>query len=62
MKKVYILMGGCIDDQHVVGVYSSEKKAEEERKDIIEKDNYYRQYPNDLYVGEFELDAIKKYF
>lgn len=55
-------MGGCIDDQHVVGVYSSEKKAEEERKDIIEKDNYYRQYPNDLYVEEFELDAIKKYF
>lgn len=38
MKKVYVLMGGCIDDQHIVGIYTSEKKAEEERKNLIKKE------------------------
>lgn len=59
---VYVLMGGCISDEHIVGIYSSEKKAEEEREHIIKNDNYYKQYPNDLYIEEFELDTIKKYF
>ena len=27
MKRVWIVMGGCIDDYHIVGIYSSEKKA-----------------------------------
>ena len=62
MKKVYVLMGGCIDDQHIVGIYTSEKKAEEERENLIKTDNYYKQFPNDLYVEDFELNAIKKYF
>lgn len=62
MKKVYVLMGGCIDDQHIVGIYTSEKKAEEERKNLIKTDNYYKQFPNDLYVEDFELNAVNKYF
>lgn len=62
MKKVYVLMGGCIDDQHIVGIYTSEKKAEEERENLIRTDNYYKQFHNDLYVEDFELNAVKKYF
>lgn len=62
MKKVYVLMGGCIDDQYIVGIYTSEKKAKEERENLIKTDNYYKQFPKDLYVEDFELNAVKKYF
>ena len=62
MKKVYILNGGCIGDSYVIAVYSSKKKAKEARKKIIETDHYYKQFPDDLYIEEFELNIIKNYF
>ncbi len=41
-QKVYVLNGGCIGDQYVVGVFSSKKKAQEAREWIIENDTYYK--------------------
>lgn len=57
MKKVYVLMGGCIDDKHVVGVFSSEKKANEAKAWLINNDTYYRQEPDDLEVDTYELNG-----
>ena len=57
MKKVYVLMGGCIDDKHVVGVFSSEKKANEAKAWLIKNDTYYRQEPDDLEVDTYELNG-----
>lgn len=61
MKKVYVLNGGCIDDRYVVAVFSSKKKAEEEREKIIKADNYYKKFPDDLWIEEFELNIVKEY-
>ena len=57
MKKVYVLMGGCIDDKHVIGVFSSEKKANEAKAWLIKNDTYYRQEPDDLGVDTYELNG-----
>ena len=57
MKKVYVLMGGCIDDKHVIGVFSSEKKANEAKAWLIEVDTYYKQSPDDLEIDTFELNG-----
>ena len=57
MKKVYVLMGGCVGDSYVVGVFSSAKKADEAREWMIENDTYYKKYPKDLYVDIFELNG-----
>lgn len=57
MVKVYVLMGGCIGDIHVVGVFSSAKKANETREWIISVDTYYKKYPGDLYVDVFEMNG-----
>ena len=56
MVKAYVLMGGCIGDSHVIGVFSSMKKANKAREWIIENDTYYKIYPNDLYVDTFEMN------
>lgn len=61
MNKVYVLNGGCIDDRYVVAVFSSKKKAEEEREKIIKTDNFYKHSPDDLWIEEFELNIIKEY-
>lgn len=56
MVKAYVLMGGCIGDSHVIGVFSSMKKANKAREWIIENDTYYKIHPNDLYVDTFEMN------
>lgn len=56
MVKAYVLMGGCIGDSHVVGVFSSMKKANEARDWIISVDTYYKANPNDLYIDVFEMN------
>ena len=58
MGKVYVLMGGCIDDQHVIGVFSSEEKATMVMDKLIKEDSYYNRYPDDLYIDSYELDEI----
>ena len=58
MRKVYVLHGGCIDDRYVIAVFSSKKKAEAARARKFKSDPYYRQYPDDLWVEEFELNQI----
>jgi hypothetical protein len=62
VKKVYVLNGGCIGDNYVVGVYSSEKRARKEREKIIKTDHYYKVHPDELYIEDFELNVIKDYF
>ena len=57
MKKVYVLMGGCIDDYYVVGVFSSMKKANEKREQIIKNSKFYKESPELLYVDTFELNG-----
>lgn len=56
-KKVYVLIGGCIDDKHVVAVFSSMKRAKEVRNEIISIDRYYSQYPEDLEIETFYLNG-----
>ena len=58
MRKVYVLHGGCIDDRYVVAVYTSKKKAEEGRERRYRADPYYKQYPDDLWIEEFELNKV----
>lgn len=57
MTKAYVLMGGCVEDSHVVGVFSSMKKANEAREWIIIVDTYYKKNPNDLYIDVFEMNG-----
>ena len=57
MKKVYVLMGGCIDDKHVLGVFSSIKKATKAKEWLIEVDTYYKQNPDDLEIETYELNG-----
>ena len=57
MKKVYALMGGCIDDEHVLGIFSSMKKANEAKAWLIKNDTYYRQNPDDLEIETYELNG-----
>lgn len=57
VKKVYVLMGGCIDDKHVLGVFSSERKINEARNWIIENDTYYKRNPDDLEIETYELNG-----
>jgi len=57
MKKVYALMGGCIDDKHVLGIFSSMKKANEAKAWLIKNDTYYRQNPDDLEIETYELNG-----
>lgn len=57
-KNIYVLVGGCIGDRYVVGVFSSKKKAEEAKKKIIQSDNYYNKYPNDLDIDIFQINKI----
>ena len=57
MTKAYVLMGRCVEDSHVVGVFSSMKKANEAREWIISVDTYYKKNPNDLYIDVFEMNG-----
>lgn len=57
MRKVYVLMSGIIDDDCVLGVFSSKKKVDEARTWLINNDTYYKSFPNDLYVDVFELNG-----
>lgn len=57
MTKAYVLMGGCVGDSYVVGVFSSMKKANEAREWIISVDTYYKENPNDLYIDVFEMNG-----
>jgi len=57
MSKVYVLIGGCITDKHVIGVFSSAKKAKEEKSRIIKTDNYYKTQPDDLEIDTFILNT-----
>lgn len=57
MKKVYVLMGGCIDDKHVLGVFSSMKKATEAVEWLIKVDTYYKYNPDDLEIETYELNG-----
>ena len=57
MKKVYVLMGGCIDDKRVLGVFSSMKKVNEAKAWLIEVDTYYKRNPDDLEVETYELNG-----
>ena len=57
MQKVYALIGGCIDDKHVVGIFSSMKKANEAKAWLIKNDTFYRQEPNELEVETYELNG-----
>lgn len=55
--KVYVLIGGCIDDKHVLGVFSSVKKIEQARKTLIKLDKYYQEFPDDLEIETFCLNG-----
>ena len=57
MKNVCVLMGGCIGDNDIIGVFSSLKEANEAREWIITNDTYYKKNPNELYVDVFEVDS-----
>ena len=56
---MYILIGGCISDRSVIGVFSSVELAEQEKQWYIDNDSYYKKYPNDLDIEIFALDNGK---
>ena len=56
-QKVYVLNGGCIGDRYVVGVFSSKKKAQEAREQIIQNDTYYKSNPDELDIDVFEMNG-----
>lgn len=56
-KKVYVLIGGCINDKNVLGVFSSMKKAEYAQHYIVDTDAYYKKYPEDLEIETFYLNG-----
>lgn len=55
----FVLMGGCVDDRHVIGVFSSMQKAEEEKARLISVNKYYEAYPDDLDIDVCEMDKSK---
>lgn len=55
----FVLMGGCVDDRHVIGVFSSMQKAEEEKARLISVNKYYETYPDDLDIDVCEMDKSK---
>lgn len=55
--KVYVLMGGCIDDRNPVSVFSSLKKAEDARNWLIENDTFYKGNPDCLSIEPFYLNG-----
>ena len=61
MIKVYALIGGCIDDKHVVGIFSSMKKANEAKAWLVKNDTYYRKEPDDLEIETYELNGERIY-
>lgn len=56
-KKVYVLIGGCIDDKYVLGVFSSQKKLNDARQWLIDNDRYYNEFPDDLWEEIFYLNG-----
>ena len=61
-KKVYILMGGCIDDKHVIAVFSSMKQAQNAILHICATDHYYKRNPKDLDIEQHELNTLPEYY
>lgn len=57
-RKIYVLVGGCIDDKHVVAVFSSQKQAKQAREKIIASDHYYKSYPEDLEIEQYEINTL----
>lgn len=55
---VYVLMGGCIDDQHVVGVFTSNKRANEMKEWLIRNDRFYHDSPDCLDVEPHKLNEV----
>lgn len=56
MKKVYVLLGANIEDDIVIGVFSSIKKANEAKAFIIENDKFYRTRKDALDIKTYELN------
>lgn len=59
--RVYVLIGGCVSDRYIIGVYSSDDAAEKERQKIIKTDSHYKLYPDDLEIEEFILDERREF-
>ena len=58
MKYVYVLTGrDCQNETHVLGVFSSMKKAEEAQTWILSVDTWFAKYPEYLRISKFELNA-----
>lgn len=57
-RKIYVLVSGCIDDKHVVAVFSSQKRAKQAREKIIATDYYYKSYPEDLEIEQYEINTL----
>lgn len=55
-KLVYIVMAGCIDDRYVDSIWSSEKLANKRKQTLIDTNNYYSSYPDDINVDIVEMN------
>lgn len=54
--KVYVLSSESVDENYIVGIYSSNKAAEERRQKMLETVAYYKYFPDELKIEEFILD------
>lgn len=56
MEKFYVLLGAHIEDDVVIGVFSSMEKANEAKAFIIKTDFFYNTRPNALTIETYELN------
>lgn len=57
-NNAHILIGGCIDDKHIIGVFNTIERAEEAQSQLINKDKYYKEYSTDLTIESFAINEI----
>lgn len=55
MRKVYILVNDVIDDYGIIDVFSSMKKAGEEKAKLIKEDKFYHNCPECLGIEVYEV-------
>lgn len=51
-------MGGCVGDKYVVALFSSQKRAKRAREKIITTNYYYKSYPENLEIEQYEINTF----
>ena len=55
-RLLYVIMACCIDDKYIDSIWDNEKLADKRIENLIKKDKYYKNNPEDLYVDVVTLN------